>query len=224
MLNYRIIGESSNTSRRPRLQNNGITSTLSVVDSSLPPAYSTAVLISSPPVASSSSSSNNNESSAEQTSTMITSSCNEIGPRVLYNSHTNRSHTLDNHHHHHHQRQQSPPEFRQTPTLPPPRNALTLVQRAQTLTANDVAQLLRPTKKRTQFQRASSLGGCVDQSSTSIASIRNSLQKTWSRSVEELIINAVPPGQCSAICLTGDNEINDKNDEDDVVDTKSSEI
>lgn len=191
-----------------------MTSTISVVDSSLPPAYSTAVLISSPPDTSSTGS--NNESSAEQTSTLVTNSCNEIGPRVLYNSHTNRSHTLDNHHQ---QRRLSPPPPQlHTQTLPA--NALTLVQRAQTLTANDVAQLLRPTKKRTQFQRASSLGGCVDQQSTSIASIRNSLQKTWSRSVEELIINAVPPGQCSAICLT-----NDKNDDDNnVVKINSSAI
>lgn len=141
---------------------------------------------------------------------MVTSSCSEIGPRVLYNSHTNRSHTLDNQRRslpaapiHHQQTQQH------TQTLPTTiSSAVTLMQRAQTLTANDVAQLLRPTKKRTQFQRASSLGGCVDQLS-STTSIRNSLQKTWSRSVEELIINAVPPGQCSAICLTDENYKND---------------
>lgn len=132
---------------------------------------------------------------------VASSSCGEIGPRVLYNSHTNRNHTLE------HQRRSSPPrphqQARQTQTLPT--NAVTHAHRAQTLTAHDVAQLLRPRRKRTKFQRASSLGGCVDQSSAAV-SIRNSLQKTWSRSVEELIINAVPPGQSSAICLTGDND------------------
>lgn len=190
------------------MQNNNITSTLSV-DSSLPPAYSTAVLVTSLATVSS--------TDEPEPPVLLTtsSSCSEIGPRVLYNSHTNRHHTLD------HQRRSSPPTHRQpaqqTQTLPA--NIVTHTHRAQTLTAHDVAQLLRPRKKRSKFQRASSLGGCVDQSLATL-SIRNSLQKTWSRSVEELIINAVPPGQSSAICLTGDNDkITDDN-----IETKPSSV
>ncbi|XP_055693319.1 sodium-dependent transporter bedraggled isoform X1 [Lutzomyia longipalpis] len=87
----------------------------------------------------------------------------EMGPRVLYNSHTNRR------------------------SEPPP------AATCQRLTAQDVAQLLRP--RRTNFHRASSLGGCVEQV------LRASLRHAQSRSVENLVLNAAPAGQSSCIDL-----------------------
>lgn len=147
------MGDGGN-SRRPRLDD--IPTTSHPMDSSLPPAYSTVLV-----------------------DPMGMDSQNDIAPRVLYNSHTHRSHTLE------HQRR----------TTAATSN---VAVRSQTLTARDVAQLLRPS--RTQFQRASSLGACVDQT------IRNSLQKSLSRSAEHLVLNAVPLDQSSTIQLTVDHE------------------
>ncbi|GAB0089498.1 uncharacterized protein DMENIID0001_040520 [Sergentomyia squamirostris] len=95
----------------------------------------------------------------------------EMGPRVLYNSHTNR---------------------RSEPTPTP--------VTSQRLTAQDVAQLLRP--RRSNFHRASSLGGCVEQV------LRSSLRHAHSRSVENLVLNAAPAGQSSCVQL---DKINSEN-------------
>lgn len=70
-----------------------------------------------------------------------------------------------------------------------------LTNLSRTLTAQDVAQLLRPSDL--QYQRAASLGTYVEQDRI----LRNSLQKELSRSAENLVLNAAPVGESSIIDL-----------------------
>lgn len=153
---FRILGEPSNNRRqRPSLHQ-----TQSPPETSLPPAYSTVIV------------DNANHPDESVTDASMQS---EIGPRVLYNSHTHRNHTLELH--------------RRTTSAD-----LTPAQRAQTLTARDVAQLLRPSIQ-APFQRASSLGACVDQA------MRDCLLRSLSRSAENLVLNAAPLGDSTAIVI-----------------------
>lgn len=71
---------------------------------------------------------------------------------------------------------------------------------SRTLTAQDVAQLLRPSDL--QYQRAASLGTYVEQDRI----LRNSLQKELSRSAENLVLNAAPVGESSIIDLNHYND------------------
>lgn len=75
-----------------------------------------------------------------------------------------------------------------------------LTNRSRTLTAQDVAQLLRPSDL--QYQRAASLGTYVEQDRI----LRNSLQKELSRSAENLVLNAAPVGESSIIDLNHYND------------------
>lgn len=75
-----------------------------------------------------------------------------------------------------------------------------LTNRSRTLTAHDVAQLLRPSDL--QYQRAASLGSYVEQDRI----LRNSLQKELSRSAENLVLNAAPVGESSIIDLNHYND------------------
>lgn len=75
-----------------------------------------------------------------------------------------------------------------------------LTNRSHMLTAQDVAQLLRPGDL--QYQRAASLGTYVEQDRI----LRNSLQKELSRSAENLVLNAAPVGESSIIDLNHYND------------------
>lgn len=75
-----------------------------------------------------------------------------------------------------------------------------LTNRSRTLTAHDVAQLLRPSDL--QYQRAASLGTYVEHDRI----LRHSLQKELSRSAENLVLNAAPVGESSIIDLNHYND------------------
>lgn len=75
---------------------------------------------------------------------------------------------------------------------------------AQSITANEVAQILRPSLLQQQ-QRAASLGECVDQEQ--LVALQRSLS---TRSAEELVLSEAPLGQSSIIEL--DRHIGDQDD------------
>lgn len=140
--------------------------------------------------------------------TNITLDTEIVGPRVLYNSQTHRDRTLKAH-----RRRTTTPD-QMAPTTPPSRayGAETLprmqassgVRRpAQSITANEVAQILRPSLLQQQQQRAASLGECVDQEQ--LVALQRSLS---TRSAEELVMSEAPLGQSSIIEL--DRHIGDQ--------------
>lgn len=94
----------------------------------------------------------------------------EMGPRILYNSETQGR-----------------------------RRSVNSESNSQSLTASDVAQFLRPSRN-VSFNRASSLGGNVDQM------VRSSLNRRHSRSVENLVLAAAPIGESSIIHLNRDED------------------
>ena len=190
----RILGEPSNHNRRQRPcleQANHLSPPNVIDDTSLPPAYSTVL--------------------ADPTGQTTESSYTEIGPRVLYNSQTHRSHTLEM------QRRKEPsdicdfqPVSNRVVNTISTMNSRRPPLAASTLTATDVAQFLRPTATTNTEpvqQRTASLGECVDES------ILNTLRRSLSRSADNLVLNAVPPGESSIIDL---NIIH--NDDDDDID------
>lgn len=75
--------------------------------------------------------------------------------------------------------------------------------RAQTLTARDVAKLLRPQQQQQQTQcyRTASLSECVGHAFRN--TIHHNNKKGLSRSVENLVLNAAPIGESSTISLNG---------------------
>lgn len=127
--------------------------------------------------------------------THITHDTEIVGPRVLYNSQTHRDRTLKA------QRrrtttpeQMAPAQSRAYGAETLPRMQSSAVRRpAQLITANEVAQILRPSILQ---QRAASLGECVDQEQ--LVALQRSLS---TRSAEELVPSEAPLGQSSIIEL-----------------------
>lgn len=129
--------------------------------------------------------------------THITHDTEIVGPRVLYNSQTHRDRTLKAQR----RRTTTPDQMAPAPswaygaeTLP--RMQSSVVRRpAQAITANEVAQILRPSILQQQ-QRAASLGECVDHEQ--LVALQRSLS---TRSAEELVLSEAPLGQSSIIEL-----------------------
>lgn len=174
------MGEpSSNRRQRPSLQQSTTTagdSNIPTDESSLPPAYSTVLV----------------DPSTYAMNIIIPplSQTEIVGPRVLYNSQTHRSRTLKLQ-----RRRTTTPEITTQRTVTVPDESSIVTRQAPSITANDVAQILRPSQLQSQ-QRASSLGECIDQAQLT------ALHRTLlTRSAENLVINDVPPGQSSVIDL-----------------------
>lgn len=196
----RILGEPSNNRRqRPPLQQRNGESIQHVDDSSLPPAYSSVLVDPSVYLA--------------QTAIAAHQTQDEVaGPRVLYNSETHRSRTLKMQ-----RRRTTTPELTTTnnsliSSATAASQTMPNARRTRSITAHDVAQILRPSQLECH-QRALSLGECVvDQAEV------NALQRNTStvagRSAENLMLSAAPIGLSSVIDLNvcGNNEPPNNND------------
>lgn len=192
------MGEpSSNRRQRPPLQQstnlNAVDSNMIPDESSLPPAYSSVLV----------------DPSTYSMNIIIPPLCQTeiVGPRVLYNSQTHRSRTLKLQ-----RRRTTTPEIstEQQNIAVMPEAQIPITRRVtQAITADHVAHILRP---RQLQQRASSLGECIDQAQLS------SLHRTLlTRSAENLVLNAAPPGQSSVIDLNSSEYNNRNNDNTSVI-------